>query len=189
MEGISIDTRWQWKKNIGPLIDRPGRPGNWGYFNSDGLGYLEFLEWCEDLEMEPLLTIFAGYSLDVSGINPANTVPKDEIQVYIQEALDQLEYAMGDARTTYWGKKRAEHGHPEPFSIKYVEIGNEDWFSDSYYWRFPMFLAALQAKYPHIKYIASQAIESSPAGRNTTLPPGTMWDAREYPFKEKKGLF
>ena len=132
------------------------------------------------------MTIFAGYSLDVSRINPANSVLKDEMGFYIQEALDQLEYAMRDAKKTYWGKKRAEHGHPEPFSIKFVEIGNEDWFSDSYYWRFPMFLEALQAKYPHIKYIASQATESSPANRNTKLPPGTMWDVREYPYREKK---
>jgi alpha-N-arabinofuranosidase len=60
LEGISIDTRWQWKKNIGPLIDRPGRPGDWSYYNTDGLGYLEFLEWCEDMEIEPLLSIYVS---------------------------------------------------------------------------------------------------------------------------------
>ncbi len=101
LEGISVDTRWQWKKNIGPLINRPGRPGNWDYYNTDGLGYLEFLEWCEDMEMEPLLTVYAGYSLG----NPKTTVPQADLDIYIQEAIDQLEYAMGGANTT-WGAMR-----------------------------------------------------------------------------------
>ncbi|KIM20377.1 glycoside hydrolase family 51 protein [Serendipita vermifera MAFF 305830] len=192
LEGISIDTRWQWKKNIGPLTDRPGRPGNWGYFNSDGLGYLEFLEWCEDMEMEPLLTVYAGYSIDSSGTQPAHTVPDDELQFYIDEAIEQLEYAMGGPDTK-WGALRAQHGHPEPFSIKFVEIGNEDWFSDSYYWRYPRFLAALKAAYPNITYIASQATESSPANRNVTIPPGGMWDLHHYQtpqfFKDNFNLF
>ncbi|RPA78686.1 glycoside hydrolase [Ascobolus immersus RN42] len=179
LEGISIDTRWQWKKNIGPLVDRPGRPGNWGYWNTDGLGYLEYLYWCEDMGIEPLLTVYAGYSLDATGINPANTVPPDELDFFIQEALDQLEYAMGDVNTT-WGALRAKHGHPEPFSIKYVEIGNEDWFSDSYYWRYPRFLKALKEKYPDIMYISSQAVEENPTKKNVTIPPGNMWDLHHY---------
>lgn len=179
LEGQTIDTRWQWKKNIGPLIDRPGRPGDWGYYNSDGLGYLEFLEWCEDMEIEPLLTVYAGYSLDDSGISPANTVWEDELDFYIDEALEQLEYANGGLDTK-WGALRAAHGHPEPFNIKIVEIGNEDWFSDSYYWRYPRYLSALKAAYPNITYIASQAIEVSPANKNTTIAPGGMWDLHHY---------
>jgi alpha-L-arabinofuranosidase len=89
------------------------------------------------------------------------------LHIYIQEAIDQIEYAIGSVDTP-WGALRAKHGHPEPFSIKYVEIGNEDWFSDSYYWRWPAFLNALQTAYPNITYIASQATEASPANRNTT---------------------
>jgi alpha-N-arabinofuranosidase len=192
MEGLSIDTRWQWKKTIGPLINRPGRPADWGYYNSDGLGFLEYLEWCEDMEIEPLLTIYAGYSLDLTNKQPANTVPKDELQFYINEAIEQLEYAMGDVNTP-WGAIRAAHGHPKPFNIKYVEIGNEDWFSDSYYWRFPAFLDALKKVHPNITYIASQATESSPANRNTTIPPGAMWDLHHYEtpqfFKDRFNFF
>ena len=192
MEGISIDTRWQWKKNIGPLIDRPGRPGTWGYYNSDGLGYLEYLEWCEDMEIEPLLTVYAGYSLGTSDISPNQTVPQNQLQFYIDEAIEQLEYAVGST-STKWGALRAQHGHPEPFSIKFVEIGNEDWFSDSYYWRYPLFLAALKAAYPNITYISSQATESSPANRNVNIPPGGMWDLHHYEtpqfFKNRFNFF
>lgn len=193
LEGISIDTRWQWKKNIGPLINRAGRPGNWGYYNTDGLGYLEFLLWCEDMEIEPLLTVYAGYSLDESGANPANTVPEDELDFYIQEALDQLEYAMGST-STKWGALRAEHGHPKPFNIRWVEIGNEDWFSDSYHWRYPRFLKGLQKAYPNIKYISSSALEHQyPDSKNITIPPGGMWDLHHYQtpqfYKENFGYF
>ncbi|KIM20379.1 glycoside hydrolase family 51 protein [Serendipita vermifera MAFF 305830] len=190
--GSSIDNRWNWKKNIGPLVDRPGRAGNWGYWNSEGLGYLEYLEWCEDMDMEPLLTIYAGYSGDLSGVTPAHTVPVDELQFYIDEAIEQLEYAMGGPDTK-WGSLRTQHGHPDPFNIKFVEIGNEDWFSDSYYWRYPLFLEALKAAYPNITYIASQATEYSPANRNVTIPPGGMWDLHLYQtpqyFKDNFNFF
>ncbi|KAL2117165.1 hypothetical protein VTJ04DRAFT_9333 [Mycothermus thermophilus] len=179
LEGLSPATRWDWKKTIGPLTERPGRPGNWGYYNTDGLGYLEYLLWCEDMGIEPLLTVYAGYSLDASGVHPAHTVPPEELDYFIQDAIDQLEYAMGDV-TTKWGALRAQHGHPEPFSIKYVEIGNEDWFSDSYAWRFPRFLEALKKAYPDITYISSQAVEENPTKQNITIPPGNMWDLHHY---------
>ncbi|KAH8155680.1 uncharacterized protein LAJ45_00690 [Morchella importuna] len=192
LEGLSIATRWQWKKNIGPIIDRPGRPADWRYYNTDGMGYLEFLEWCEDLEIEPLLTVYAGYSLDEADVHPANTVPEDELDFYIQEAVDQIEYATGSVDTN-WGALRAKHGHPEPFVIKFVEIGNEDWFSDSYYWRYPRFLEALQQAYPNITYIASQATEASPSGVNTSIAPGGMWDLHHYEtpqfFKDRFNFF
>lgn len=83
------------------------------------MGFLEFLEWCEDLEIEPLLTVYAGYSLDTADIHPANTVPEEDLHIYIQEAIDQIQYATGSVDTP-WGNLRAKHGHPEPFSIKYI---------------------------------------------------------------------
>jgi alpha-N-arabinofuranosidase len=99
---------------------------------------------------------------------------------------------MGDT-STKWGALRAAHGHPEPFNIKFVEIGNEDFFSDSYYWRFPLFYSALKAAYPDIIYIATQATESSPSGINTTIPPGNMWDVHHYEtpqfFKDNFNFF
>ncbi|KAA8895832.1 alpha-L-arabinofuranosidase A [Sphaerosporella brunnea] len=179
LEGLTIQTRWQWKKNIGPLTERPGRPGDWSYYNTDGLGYLEFLEWCEDMEIEPLLSVYAGYSLDITNISPANTVPQESMQPYITEALEQLEYAMGSTETK-WGALRASHGHPSPFQIRFVEIGNEDFFSSSYYWRFPLFYSALKAVYPNVTFIATQATESSPSGINTAIPAGNMWDMHHY---------
>ena len=111
IEGQTIPTRWKWNETIGPLIDRPGRPGDWGYFNTDGFGLLEFLYWTEDMEIEPVLAIYAGYSLD------GNSYPEDQMDEVLQSALDELEYCMGDTSTKY-GALRAQHGHPEPFSIK-----------------------------------------------------------------------
>jgi alpha-N-arabinofuranosidase len=192
LQGYSIETRWQWKKNIGPLIDRPGRPGTWGYHTTDGLGYLDYLYWCEDMDIEPLLVVYAGYSLGTNNqVGP--TVPADQLDFYINEAIEQIEYAIGDPNTTTWGKLRAQHGHPEPFKLKHIGIGNEDWFSDSYYWRFPRFLAALKKAYPDMIYIASQATENSPANRNVSIPQGNMWDMHHYQtpqfFKNDFGFF
>lgn len=133
------------------------------------------------MELEPLLTVYAGYSLGTSELFPNQTVSPEDLDFYIQEAIDQIEYAIGDPKKTKWGALRAKHGHPKPFKIKYVEIGNEDWFSDSYYWRYPRFLEALQKKYPDITYISSQALEENPSGRNISIPRGGMWDLREYP--------
>lgn len=133
------------------------------------------------MEIEPLLTVYAGFSLDQSGATPANSVPIDELDFFIQEAIDQIEYANGPV-TSKWGALRAKHGHPEPFNIKYVEIGNEDWFSLDYHLRYPKFLKALQAAYPKIKYISSQALENQFPGqsRNISIPPGGMWDLHHY---------
>ena len=120
LEGVSTQTRWKWWKTIGPLKDRPGRPGNWNYYNTDGLGLLEYLEWCEDMDVVPLLGVYAGFSLDTWG-QEGTDWPEDKFDEVIQEALDELEYCMGDTSTKL-GALRAEHGHPEPFIIKFVEI-------------------------------------------------------------------
>lgn len=130
IEGYSVAKRWKWWQTIGPLQDRPGRPGDWNYFNTDGLGLLEYLEWTEDMEIEPVLAVYSGFSLDVWG-QSGTSFPPNRMQEIVQEALDELEYAMGDVSTTY-GAMRAAHGHPAPFNIKFVEIGNEDWFSTTY---------------------------------------------------------
>jgi alpha-N-arabinofuranosidase len=124
IEGQSVFTRWKWQETIGPLIDRPGRIGDWGYYNTDGLGLLEFLEWTEDMNIERVLAIYGGYSLD------GTSYPESEMDAIVQDALNELEYCMGDTSTTY-GALRAQHGHPEPFPISYIELGNEDWFSST----------------------------------------------------------
>jgi alpha-L-arabinofuranosidase len=151
VEGGSIETRYDWKKTIGPLEDRPGHPGTWGYRSSDGVGLLEFLTWCEDLNMEPVLAVWACYALN------GQSTPESEYAKYAQEALEEIEYCIGDASTT-WGARRARDGHPAPFKLRYVEIGNEDNLGQgpkTYDARFTAFYDAIKAKFPQIQVIAS----------------------------------
>ena len=143
LEGDTIADRFDWKKTIGPLVDRPTHPSPWFYHSDDGMGLLEFLEWCEDLKMNPVLAVYAGYSLR------GEHVPADQLQPYIQDALDEIEYVTGGPDTK-WGAERIKDGHPAPFKLTYVEIGNEDWLdkSGSYEERYPPFYNAIKAKYP-----------------------------------------
>ena len=120
LEGNHIAERFDWKKTIGPWVDRPTHPSPWGYHSSDGMGLLEFLEWCEDLHMQPVLAVYAGYSLAQEHVEPGPA-----LEPYVQDALDELEYVTGGTDTK-WGAERAKDGHPAPFSLTYVEIGNED---------------------------------------------------------------
>jgi len=151
LEGQTIETRFEWKKTIGPIAERPGHPCPWGYRSSDGLGLLEFLEWCEDMKAEPVLAVYAGYSLKGVHVNPGA-----DLAPFVQEALEEIEYVTGDTNTT-WGARRARDGHPAPFALTYVEIGNEDWFdkSKSYDERFAQFHDAIKAKYPQLKTIST----------------------------------
>lgn len=162
LEGNAFNQRFNWKETIGPVEERPGHPSPWGYWSTDGLGLLEFAEWCEDLDMEPLLGIFAGYCLGRGGVIPAG--PK--LEPYVQEALEEIEYLIGDAKTTKWGAQRAKDGHPKPFKMTYVEVGNEDWFdrSGSYDGRFAQFYDAIKAKYPHLQVISSWGYEQPANG-------------------------
>jgi len=155
VEGDTVETRFDWKKTIGPLTSRPGHQCPWGYRSTDGFGLLEFLQWCEDLHMEPVLAVYAGYNLDHSHIEPGAA-----LQPYVQDALDEIEYTCGDASTT-WGGRRAQDGHPAPFPLHYVEIGNEDWFdkSGSYDARFAQFFDAIKAKYPKLECISTVGTE------------------------------
>jgi alpha-N-arabinofuranosidase len=128
------------------------------------------------MEMEPVLAVYAGFSLDGYGQEGTSYPPK-RMQEVIQEALDELEYCMGSVSTKY-GELRAKHGHPAPFSIKFIEIGNEDWFSDSYPYRWKMMYTALKATYPNIVFI-STTFDENPKYK-MKLEPGTMWDTHHY---------
>jgi len=156
VEGNLITDWYDWKKTIGPLVDRPGHNSPWSYWSTDGFGYLEFLEWCEDLHMQPVLAVYAGYSLRGQHVTPGPDLDK-----YVQSALDEIEYATGGADTT-WGARRVADGHPAPFHITYVEIGNEDNFdhSGSYDARFTQFATAIRAKYPTLQLIATMPVKS-----------------------------
>src|SRR6185437_4002677 len=156
LEGDHIADRFQWKKTIGPLVDRPGHPSPWRYFSSDGMGVLEFLEWCEDLHMQPVLAVYAGYSLAQEHVNPG-----PDLEPYVQDALDEIEYVTGGTETQ-WGAVRAKNGHPQPFKLSYVEVGNEDQFdrSGSYDGRYEQFYKAIKAKYPELQIIATTPVKS-----------------------------
>lgn len=162
LEGNAFNQRFNWKETIGPVEERPGHPSPWGYWSTDGLGLLEFAQWCEDLDMEPLLGVFAGYCLGRGGVIEAGP----RLGPYVQEALEEIEYLIGDGATTKWGALRAKHGHPKPFKLTYVEVGNEDWFDRSgadrngtYDGRFAQFYDAIKKKYPQLKVISSTGYE------------------------------
>ena len=151
VEGNTVETRFEWKNTIGPIEERQGHPCPWGYRSTDGLGLLEFLKWCEDMNAEPVLAVYAGYSLRGMHVNPGA-----ELEPFVQDALDEIEYVTGNTNTK-WGAERAKDGHPAPFNLRYVEIGNEDWFdkSKSYDERFAQFHDAIKAKYPQLKTIST----------------------------------
>lgn len=153
LQGNDFANRFDWKKTLGPLEERVGHMSPWGYRSTDGVGLLEFLEWCEDLAMEPVVGIYAGLQLD----RGMNTITGDALKPFVQEALEEIEYVSGDVSTT-WGARRAKDGHPAAFKLRYVEIGNEDWLNNgkrTYAERFPMFYDAIKAKYPQIQVISS----------------------------------
>jgi alpha-L-arabinofuranosidase len=156
LEGDHIPERYEWRKTIGAQVDRPTHPSPWGYHSSDGLGLLEFLEWCEDLKMQPLLAVYAGYSMKQEHIDAGPT-----LEPYVQDALDEIEYVSGST-STKWGAVRARNGHPKPFALKYVEVGNEDWFdkSKSYEGRFAQFYDAIKKSHPEIQVIATMPVTS-----------------------------
>ena len=158
LEGNSIAERFAWKDTIGPVEDRPGHESPWGYWSTDGLGLLEYMEWCEDLNIQPVLAVYAGFSLP-----PKRELiqPGPDLAPYVQDALDEIEYVTGDA-STHWGAERIKNGHPAPFPLTYIEVGNEDWFdrSGSYDKRFAQFYDAIKAKYPQLQIIATTKVKS-----------------------------
>lgn len=179
IEGYSIEQRWKWNETIGPLVNRKGRVGDWGYVNTNGLGLLEYLEWCEDLGLEPVLAVYAGYSLDIFG-QVGTSFPEDQMGVVLDDILHELEYCMGDT-TTYYGALRAAHGHPAPFQINYIELGNEDWFSPTYPYRFPFLYQGVKQAYPDITVISTAWNEALPTyNYNISIPAGSMWDTHHY---------
>lgn len=157
LEGDRLEDWYNWKETIGPMVDRPGHQAPWTYWSTDGLGLLEFLEWCEDLKIEPVLAVYAGYSLKGQHIEPGK-----DLEPYVQAAVDEVEYVTGDVNTK-WGAERAKDGHPAPFPLHYIEIGNEDWFdkSGSYEARFAQIARALRKKYPQYKLITTAPLKKT----------------------------
>ena len=156
LEGNHIAERFDWKRTIGPWVDRPTHPSPWSYRSSDGMGLLEFLEWCEDLKIEPVLAVYAGYSLEQEHVDPGPA-----LEPYVQDALDEIEYVTGNADTR-WGAERVKDGHAAPFPLHYVEVGNEDQFdrSKSYDGRFAQFFHAIKNRYPSLQIIATAPVNA-----------------------------
>src|SRR5205085_3907753 len=102
LEGNAFNQRFNWKETIGPQEQRPGHPSPWGYWSTDGFGLLEFVEWCEDLQMEPVLAVYAGYAL-----RGQHAEPGPNLEPYVREALEEIEYVTGGTKTT-WGAQRAK---------------------------------------------------------------------------------
>ena len=176
LEGDHINERFDWKKTIGPLVDRAGHRSPWRYQSSDGMGLLEFLYWCEDLKMQPVLAVYAGYSLMQEHVNPGA-----DLEPYVQDALDEIEYVTGDV-STKWGAERAKDGHPAAFALTYVEIGNEDWFdrSKSYDGRYTQFYKAIKAKYPKLQLISTADSQQNERGNEVKSVTPDMIDDHYY---------
>ncbi|KAJ7222879.1 glycoside hydrolase [Mycena haematopus] len=163
LEGGTFDTRWKWNATLGPLEDRPGRVGDWGYPNTDGLGLLEYLNWVEDLGAEPILGVWDGISIaNYSDLTTWPVVPEADLQPYIDDVLNEIEFIVGDSQTTEGGKLRASLGRTEPYSLKFIEIGNEDQSGRmltepgryaAYRWN--AFVSAIGAKHPDFEFIAT----------------------------------
>ena len=184
VEGTDLDSRYQWKNSVGPVENRPLNENRWhytfghrfypDYFQSYGLGFFEYFQLCEDFGCEPLPVISCGLSCQFQNPDPTKPgvhVALDDLDGYIQDALDLVEFANGPVDSK-WGKVRAEMGHPAPFNLKFLGVGNEQWDYDEAHGgygpvfteRLKKFNAALRAKYPNLKLIG------------TTGPNSEGWD-------------
>ncbi|MCK3684403.1 alpha-L-arabinofuranosidase C-terminal domain-containing protein [Maribellus sp. YY47] len=155
--GDGLDNIYRWKNTIGPLESRKPDRNIWNYHQSMGLGYFEYFQFCEDIGAEPLPVIAAGVPCQNSstgGHGQQGGIPMCDMDQYVQDILDLIEWANGD-KSTKWGKLRAEAGHPEPFNLKYVGIGNEDLITDIFEERFTMIFNAIKEKYPEIIVIGT----------------------------------
>lgn len=172
IEGDVLANRFQWKKTIGPIENRPGHWNLWNYRTSDGMGYHEFLQLCEDLNTKPLYVANVGLAHN-------DNQAYNSLGEYIQDALDALEYANGAVTTTY-GAMRAANGHPAPFNINYIEIGNENYHGDNYGNRYIQFYNAIKAKYPSMQCIGNVAAWGTDNPTWTFTHPVELLDEHYY---------
>ncbi|MCD7977197.1 MAG: carbohydrate binding domain-containing protein [Tannerellaceae bacterium] len=183
VEGTTLETRYQWKNTIGPVENRPTNVNRWNYtfdhkvfpdyFQSYGLGFYEYFVLSEDLGAEPLPVLHCGLSCQFENHDMCQHVSLKDLKPFVDDALDLIEFANGPV-TSKWGKIRAEMGHPEPFHLKLLAIGNEQWGS-IYPERLEMFVKAIREKYPEILIIGSSG-------------PGSEGEAFDYLWPEMKRL-
>ena len=183
VEGTDLETRYNWKNTVGPIENRPLNENRWhytfthrffpDYFQSYGLGFYEFFLLSEDIGAEPLPILNCGLACQFQNGNPEAHVAVCDLEPYIQDAIDLIEFANGDTSTT-WGKLRAKMGHPEPFNLKFLGIGNEQW-GPEYPERLKPFVEALRKAHPEIKIVGSSG-------------PNSEGDQFEYLWPEMKKL-
>lgn len=149
VEGICLDNAFRFEQTLGPVEDRPGCWDLWGYRRTDGIGYHEYLELCEDLGASGMYVINCGMSCQW---RESEHGTPEQIEEFLQSAVRAIEYAIASPEESEWGALRAKNGHPEPFPLKYVEIGNENW-SARYIERYNHFYRVLKKKYPQLIYI------------------------------------
>ena len=176
VEGVDLDTRYRWKNTIGPVEDRPLNENRWeytfahrffpDYYQSNGLGFYEYFQLSEDIDAEPLPVLNVGMACQYQNWNnEAAHVPTTDLQPYIQDCLDLIEFANGPVDSK-WGKVRAEMGHPASFNLKFIAVGNEQW-GEFYFKRLEPFVKAIRAKYPNIKIVGTSGPDSE--GKNFDL--------------------
>ena len=168
VEGTDLATRYQWKNTVGPVENRPLNENRWhytfehhffpDYFQSGGLGFYEMFQLAEDIGAEPLPILFCGLVCQYQNSEESAHIPVDGLEPFIQDALDLIEFANGDT-STEWGKLRADMGHPEPFGMKYIGIGNEQW-GPGYPARLKPFVDAIRKAYPEMKIVGSSGPQS-----------------------------
>jgi alpha-N-arabinofuranosidase len=183
VEGTDLQTRYDWKKSVGPVENRPLNENRWhytfphrffpDYFQSYGMGFFEYFLLSKDLRAEPIPIVSVGLACQFQNECCEAHVPVGELEDYIQDALDLIEFANGDVSTT-WGRLRSEMGHPEPFNLKYIGVGNEQW-GPEYPVRLEPFMKAIRARYPDILIIGGSG-------------PGSEGEQFEYLWPEMKRL-
>ena len=171
VEGTDLATRYQWKNSVGPVEERPINENRWhytfdyrffpDYYQSYGLGFYEYFRLSEEIGAEPLPVLSVGLSCEFQNgaERSAAHVPVDQLQPYIDDVLDLIEFANGDPEKNTWAKLRADMGHPKPFNLKYVAIGNEQW-GEIYPENLKPFVEQVRAKYPNIKIIGTSGPNS-----------------------------
>lgn len=183
VEGTDLETRYDWKKSVGPVENRPLNENRWhytfshrffpDYYQSYGLGFYEYFLLSEELGAEPLPVVNSGLACQYQNNDESAHIAVAELDSYIQDALDLIEFANGDTNTE-WGKLRAEMGHPEPFNMKYIGVGNEQWGTE-YVDRLKHFVEAIRKAYPEIEIIGGSG-------------PGSEGEQFEYLWPEMKKL-
>ena len=163
VEGTDLPTRYNWKNTVGPVENRPLNENRWqytfpyrylpDYYQSYGLGFFEFFQLCEDLGADALPVLSCGLACQFQNDDPSAHQPVDELDSYVQDALDLIEFANG-SKDTKWGKLRADMGHAAPFNLKYIAIGNEQW-DEIYPQHLEPFVKAIRKAYPEIKIVGS----------------------------------